>query len=133
MKLTNDMVIKTKTGTPENLAMFAFDVTGAGAVAAAAHDCVSGQHVQFAVCKREPSDAPPEIITTVEWAKSTEHNGRDSVRYCVEGSPNKAGAHELCGAWPEDGGYRDLDPADVAAHMMQALMRMGGTWIFRLA
>ena len=127
--LTNDMVIKTKTGTPQAMNMYAYDVVGAGAVAAAAHDCVAGESVRLAVCKREPSDAKPKIVTTVEWALSSDGI---SVRYCTAGNPEGAGSHRLCGSWPEGKGYRDLDVAEVAAHMMSALDSMGGSWIFRL-
>ena len=127
--LTADKTIKTATGTPEDRSMYAYDVVGAGAVARAAHDVVTDdENVRFAVCERDDS-GPPQIKTTVEWAQSSDGN---SVRYCTEGNPEGAGSHMLCEAWPENGGYRDLDVADVAAHMMSALSKMGGSWIFRL-
>lgn len=81
--LTNDDVI-SKTRTPDNLRLYAYDVNGSQSFVEAAKELQAGQLVKYAVCSRDPegSGNPPKIVDIITLQKA---NGFRCVRYCGEG------------------------------------------------
>ena len=128
MKLTGKMVAKTLTKVPENIAMYACDVSGPEAIAIAAKMCVlHGRNVRLAACSKEGGEAP-EIKEIFEWATVP---GYKVVRYCAEGNPRGAGSHTLYGNDDERGDPATMDVVEVAVKMAWVLARRGNM-AFRL-
>ena len=130
--LTNEQCIKNDVGTPDGLNMYADDVCGAGAIVRGVGDLLAGQVVSFAVCKRDPGHAVPEIMNIVTVAAMPD---RACVRYCGEGGrPDGAGSSTVhgCGSVYAKGTVADLDPLRIVAALSFNLT-CKGKWIFRLA
>ena len=125
-KLTNDMVIKTATGTPAELNMYAYDVTGAGAVAAAAKACLAGENVRLVSCQKVGHDAPV-IKEHFEFATIP---GVKVVRHCASKGDPKGGS-TMYGSIDDKGDPSTMDVVEVATTMAFRLTRTGNC-VFRL-
>jgi len=129
-KLTNEMCFETQNGTPDDLAMYADDVTGTGAIAQAVKDLLAGKTVTFASCTRDGA-APPMINDIITFAPMP---GSACVRICGErDKPDSASSSTLhgCGSIYAKGTIADLDPIRIAASMTYALFSAGKR-VFRL-
>jgi hypothetical protein len=130
--LQNKDVIQSKSGTPEELRMYAADVHGPLALVNAAEDLLAGKHVAFAICSREPegTGAQPTVKELIELAVP---NGRKCVRFCgINGNPVGVGSFTVHGSGllSEEAKYTPKDlPLIVAAI---ACMLARNPWYFRV-
>jgi hypothetical protein len=133
MQITYNDCIKTLTGTPEQYAMYAYDIQGPGAVVRAVNDIRAGLTVRFAVCTRlDGSGDIPEIKETLVFSGAP---GFACLRFCGENdNPMGPGSHTVhgCGTLDNRGDVADLDPLEMVANITQVLARKSD-WYFRLA
>lgn len=132
--LKDTEVARTKTGTPEELNMYADDVCGAGSVVRAVEELCAGRPVAWAVCERPPEDSGSRTMVR-DVVRLAPMPGRACVRFVgTDGRPD--GAHSStvhgCGSMDVRGSVRDLDPVNMAARIAAMLARSGG-WFFLLA
>jgi hypothetical protein len=128
--LTNDDVI-SKTRTPDNLRLYAYDVNGSQSFVEAAKELQAGQLVKYAVCSRDPegSGNPPKIVDIITLQKA---NGFRCVRYCGEGDrPTGGGSSTFWGTIDDYGVIKDEDLIYLASHLALVIGQRGA-WIFKM-
>ena len=130
--LQNSDVIQSKSGTPEELRMYAADVHGPLALVNAAEDLLAGKHVAFAICSRGPegSGDVPKIEELISLAIP---KGYRCIRYCGEnGNPMGVNSSTVYGSGSVDirGKYEPKDLPLIVAAIACAVAR--NPWYFRV-
>jgi hypothetical protein len=129
-ELTVEDCIRTKTGTPESLAMYAADVHGPEAMVNAVQDLIDGKEVEFAVCVRVPGTASPPVVK--EIVRFVVPHYVRAVRYC-DNMGNETESWSTVhgtGSMYEEGRYGEGDAALLTACLCHNLLP-GDYWVYR--
>jgi hypothetical protein len=116
--------VKTETGTPDHLALYAMDVHGPGAVVRAVGALRKGRRVAFAICTRDGANAP----TVKNILALAPIKGRAVVRRCgqdLTALGPESWTVRGCGSLDRRGEVTDLPETDMVAYIIAALYEVG--------
>ena len=99
--------VKTETGTPDDLELWRFDVSGFGKYPLAVRRLLRGECVWFAVCQRGPNAAPPVVQSVAGFGMANlDDDDGEATRCCrylgEGGNPLGANSSSLIASWHGD-------------------------------
>lgn len=120
--LDKTLVARTEHSTPAEIALFASDTYGAGAVVRAVRDLRAGKTVSFAMCGIDNKGLAWNEIELKRIIRFSCPEDSACLRAGVKaGDPVCIGSETILGSLDTPGTSADLDPVAMAAYLMQYL------------